>query len=302
VRLDLKARPLLEAMIAEVAGKAGARAPAHVILHFNPTFFAARGRMRLLDGEISGDILGLGAPALGELNEAELKAVLAHEFSHFSGNDVLYSTVVAPVYRGIGAALAGLTGRGGEGVIAVVRILSLPAALFLAAFYEFFSTIDAAMSRDRELRADRMAAELYGKAALTGALERVAVTATLFGKAASTLRPEEAAGFFAAFKDSAARDDEGRKAALAELAQADANSLDTHPSNAARAAALPELMGSEAGAPAIPLEPFDDDERRLSALGVEAFRLPLAGDEQAQADEHGEPSDTATADREDAPA
>lgn len=300
VRLDLNERPRLAAMVADVAGKAGARAPSHVILHFNPTFFAARGRMRLLDGEVSGDILGLGAPALAELKEAELKAVLAHEFAHFSGNDVLYSTVVAPVYRGIGAALSGLTGGGGEGVGAVVRILSLPAALFLASFHEFFSTIDAAMSRDRELRADRMAAELYGKAALTGSLQSVAVMASLFGKKAETLRPAEPEGFIAAFRDSAAADQEGRMAALAELAAAGAHALDTHPTNAARAAALPELAGSESGAPAAGFEPIDDDERRLSALVVQAFRLPLAGDEQAKADESGEPSDNLKADPEEA--
>jgi Zn-dependent protease with chaperone function len=300
VRLDLNERPRLAAMVADVAGKAGARAPSHVILHFNPTFFAARGRMRLLDGEVSGDILGLGAPVLAELKEAELKAVLAHEFAHFSGNDVLYSTVVAPVYRGIGAALSGLTGGGGEGVGAVVRILSLPAALFLASFHEFFSTIDAAMSRDRELRADRMAAELYGKAALTGSLQSVAVTASLFGKKAETLRPSEPEGFISAFRDSAAADQEGRMAVLAELAAAGAHALDTHPTNAARAAALPELAGSESGAPAAGFEPLDDDERRLSALVVQAFSLPLAGDEQAKADKSGEPSDNPKADPEDA--
>lgn len=151
VRLDLAARPRLAAIVAEVAEKTGAPMPAHVILHLEPTFFAARGKRRLFDGEISGDILGLGAPVVAELPEIELKAVLAHEFAHFSGNDVLYSTVVAPVYRGIGTSLAGLTNGGTGGVGTVVRLLSLPAILFLAAFHEFFSTIDAALSRDREL-------------------------------------------------------------------------------------------------------------------------------------------------------
>lgn len=124
---------------------------------------------------------------------------------------------------------------------------------------------------------------------MTGSLERVSVAAALFAKNAGTLRPTEPEAFIATFRETAAVDFEGRKAALAAITEADAHALDTHPSNAARAAALPELAGSETGAQVTQLEPFDDDERRLSAFVVAAFQLPLAGDD---ADSSGDVSST----------
>ena len=90
--------------------------------------------MKTLDGVVEGRTLAIGMPLLKELSLQELKAVLAHEFSHFSGNDTLYSVFVAPVYKSLGSAIEDLK----TFTFDSIKFLLLLQAMFLSASQSLF--------------------------------------------------------------------------------------------------------------------------------------------------------------------
>lgn len=280
IRLDLEGRPGLASAVADAAREVGTKSPDHVLLHLEPVFFVTQGRYKLLDREVSGRVLGLGAPLLRDIPPLRLRAILAHEFSHFAGGDVLYSGIVAPVYRGIGSALEVITNlRASTSLGAIAYILQLPSVLFLIAFLEYFRTIDAALDRDRELRADRKAAELFGKNAVADTLQEISIGAVEFGNAVRETRPETPAGLLAAVRGAIAADPEARRKALETLEATVPDAFDSHPGIRARIAALPDYPGTFASGDYRVTESLEDEERRLSELAVRALGIPLAGQE-----------------------
>lgn len=115
---------------------------------------------------------------LGRLDEPELEAVLAHELSHVAHRDVAVMTVAS--FLGLAAGLvvrfafyAGLFGgrRGGrEGGVPVVLIVMLVSAVVYAISF----LLTRALSRYRELSADRAAATVTGRpSTLAAALVKV---------------------------------------------------------------------------------------------------------------------------------
>jgi Zn-dependent protease with chaperone function len=275
--IERTSQPGLYAIADEVAALVGAKSPDRIILHVFPTFFVTQGRVSLLDGAASGRILALGMPLAGSLSPREFRSVLAHEFAHFAKGDLTYSTVVSPAYRALGTALQKLSSADpGGSTGAFMSILRAPSLIFLANSYEYFATIDRMLQRGREFRADRAAADLYGKASFVSALEKVAVRAELFGKVAETIRPMEAQSFFAQL-DAAidAKEDSAEEMLQALRAQAE-DPLDTHPTIAARATRLPDIAGSVPEDPAAALPSFEEEGRRLSALAVEKLGIELA--------------------------
>jgi len=279
VALDEEAQPGLAALVRDVAAKVGTPPPDRIILHAQPTFFVTRSAMKLLDGEASGRILALGMPILKGLSTRELQAVLAHEFAHFAGNDVLYSNVVAPAYRSLGVSfevLAKTEVSGSTG--AVMSYLRLPSLLFLAASHDYFATIDRMLSRGRELRADRVASTLYGKAALVSSLEKASVQGQLFDQLVGASPLEDPASLFAEIEGLLAANPSVKEAALSAIRDQRETALDSHPSLATRAESLPESSGSEPAAPDWDLSSLAGEERRLSILAVRRFNLPLASE------------------------
>jgi heat shock protein HtpX len=109
---------------------------------------------------------------LNQLNERELKGVVAHELSHVKNHDTLVMTAVATVAAFFayiiqfgGAAASSRDNRGG-GLVAMIlfAILGTLAALLIKAF----------VSRRREYRADATAARLLGDASgLSNALLKI---------------------------------------------------------------------------------------------------------------------------------
>jgi Zn-dependent protease with chaperone function len=284
IELEREGELGLYAMADDVARRVGARPVDRIILHLLPTFFVTQAKLELLDGKASGRILALGMPMLGLLSGRQLCAVLAHEFAHFAGKDVLYSTIVAPAYRGIGAAYESLAKpRAGGNVGAVMSILRLPSLLFLANSYEYFATIDRTLQRSRELRADRVAAELYGKASFVEALEKTSLRSALYGKVAGSFAFKEAGAFFSEVDAAIAAAPEAAATAAEELRAEAEDPLDSHPSFAARAAALPELAGSVPEDSIAETPCLEAEARRLSELAVNklglSLRRPLASAE-----------------------
>lgn len=105
------------------------------------------------------------------MDEAEVKAVLGHEFCHFTGSDTLYGSQVAPAYHSIQQGIASMKANMGNSLYLVVVFL-IP-LIVLWAYQMGFRTIDHALSRRRELRCDEIASQVYGQQAMAAALVKV---------------------------------------------------------------------------------------------------------------------------------
>ncbi len=123
---------------------------------------------------INKRVLTLGFCTLRFLTVGELKAILAHEYAHFSHSDTFYSRFIYQVHMSIEEALYGMAGAGGW--ITYVN----PFYWFLWLYYKSYSLLAAGYSRSREYLADRMAATLYGAAPFTSGLTKVSTDGTLF--------------------------------------------------------------------------------------------------------------------------
>jgi Zn-dependent protease with chaperone function len=119
-------------------------------------------------------VLTLGLSTLHFLTIDELRAILAHEYAHFSHKDTFYSRLLYQVDLSIGQALGGMAGTGGA-----FNYVN-PFYWFLVLYYKSYSLLSAGFSRSREFLADRMASTLYGSDVFASALAKVATDGALF--------------------------------------------------------------------------------------------------------------------------
>jgi len=111
-------------------------------------------------------ILGLGYAALRDLTVGELRAVLAHEYGHFSHGE----TRLAPVIRRAElTSILMLHGIARAGWMARLN----PAFWYLRTFIPVFFRLNRARDRRRELLADRVSALAYGGETFGRALSKV---------------------------------------------------------------------------------------------------------------------------------
>ena len=104
----------------------------------------------------------------------ELKAILAHEYAHFSHNDTLYNRFLAQVSLSIREARVGMAKAGGW-----VTLINP----FYWCFYLYaksYAMLSAGFSRSREYLADRMACCLFGADVFISARAKVITEGTLF--------------------------------------------------------------------------------------------------------------------------
>jgi|GEM_PF-1160728 len=119
-------------------------------------------------------VLTLGLSTMSALTISELKAILAHEYAHFSHQDTYYSRFIHQVTLSIQQALAGMTGAGGR-----LNYLN-PFFWFFWLYYHAYRMLACGFSRSREFLADRMAVSLYGKEAFISSLTKVATEGAMF--------------------------------------------------------------------------------------------------------------------------
>jgi Zn-dependent protease with chaperone function len=119
-------------------------------------------------------VLTLGLSTMHYLTVAELQAILAHEYAHFSHSDTFYSRFIYQVQLSIEQALNGMGQAGGK-----LNYVN-PFFWFLFLYYKSYNMLAAGFSRSREFLADRMASTLYGADVFTSALSKVVTDGTLF--------------------------------------------------------------------------------------------------------------------------
>ena len=162
----------LWAFVARVAESVGSKAPDTIIIGMVGNFYVTQAPVVLLDGtRLNGRTLYLSGPLLHLMDVEEVKAVLGHEFSHFTGNDTLYSSQVAPAHLSMRQGIAAMK-ENMQGNLLVAVAFLVPLAV-LQVCHAGFRIIDAWLSQRRELRCDEIASQVYGQDRMAGALVKV---------------------------------------------------------------------------------------------------------------------------------
>ena len=151
----------------------------------------------------------LSLPLCRILTTSELSAVIVHELAHFKGEDTAFSLNFYPIYRGTVAAIDGVAQTAGKitalgshipirgvGMLAVVGALTLCPSIFMLRFFlECFASAESAISRERELTADSLAAASMGPISIASALFKIHAFAGLWPCLSSILRDALLAGY-----------------------------------------------------------------------------------------------------------
>jgi Zn-dependent protease with chaperone function len=137
--------------------------PDQVIVGIDDNFFVTEVPVRADGKMLGGRTLFASLALLKQLHVAEADGVLAHELAHFSGADTFYSKKTAPLLAGYQRYLEALY-RGGIGRAVFY---------FMNCFRSLFELSLGKRRREREFRADRIAAEITSPRDVAGALLRI---------------------------------------------------------------------------------------------------------------------------------
>jgi len=167
--------------INELCNRMNTKVPDCILLHAEPTFFVQQGKISTFSGTAKGRILAIGMPLLDYLSENELRAILAHEFAHFTGRDTIYSSYVLPVYTSTITAITNMKNynSNGENSGWLMLPMILP-ILILSAYYNKFYLSNMKRSREREKRADVIACQYCGCEDFKNALTKVVGISRIF--------------------------------------------------------------------------------------------------------------------------
>jgi Zn-dependent protease with chaperone function len=183
VHVDLASEPGLRATLEEVAAQIGTRTVDRVYMtpDTNLAVFERKGGERCLV---------VGAAVLEGMPLDSFKAILAHEYGHFSNRDTAGGGFALGVRRSLLTFIIGLAESGQANPLN-------PAWWFARGFYNIFLRVSQGASRLQEILADRRAAEAYGGAAFANGLKHVLAcdlrfeehVNTTIGKALKTREP-----------------------------------------------------------------------------------------------------------------
>jgi Zn-dependent protease with chaperone function len=123
--------------------------PDQIIFGIDDNFYVTEFPLKVNGQLYKGRTLFLSLSMLKVLSKSEADAVIAHELGHFSGQDTLYSKKISPLMRRYNAYLKALYEGG----------VSRPIFYFMAFFWSLYQISLSRLSRQREFRADMIAAE-----------------------------------------------------------------------------------------------------------------------------------------------
>ncbi len=150
----------------------GARPPDAIVAGLEPNFYVTEANVICLDGKLKGRTMFVSLPLCRILSLGEMRAVLGHELAHYKGLDTRFSQRFYPIYRGATQGLvniaSGFSEKGGAG-----QLVLLPAFATLSYFLDSFSESEKAISRERELAADKEAANIDSARNLAIALAKL---------------------------------------------------------------------------------------------------------------------------------
>ena len=229
-RLDEYTCPDLFRMIREVASATGQAEPSEVyLLNEVNAWVTQRGGVM---GFGSRRVMGIGFPLLQGLSIEEVKAILAHEFGHYSSGDVALGPWIYKTRAAISRAIAGVH----------ESWLEAP----FQWYGKLFLKITHSISRQQEFIADQIAAKVTSAAAAASALRQVTALSPAFqAYVGQELVPVMRAGFmppiasgFASYLREDRIADWARRVVEHEEQEGTTDEFDTHPSLKERLGAL----------------------------------------------------------------
>jgi Zn-dependent protease with chaperone function len=147
-----------------ICDKVGTARPDQVIVGIDDNFFVTELPITVDGKTYSNRSLYVSLSLLKQMSGGEADAVLAHEMAHFSGNDTLYSKKISPLLVRYGAYLQALYEGG----------VTRPIFYFMHCFRALYELSLSKLSREREFRADRIAADVTSPRDFAAALLRIA--------------------------------------------------------------------------------------------------------------------------------
>ncbi|HKC14211.1 MAG TPA: M48 family metallopeptidase, partial [Vicinamibacteria bacterium] len=246
-RLEKGKHPRLQQVLDEVAQQIGTRSVNNVYLTPGTEFAVTErgGLTKQLRG-VSERCLILGVGVLDGMKVGPFKAVLAHEYGHFSNRDTAGGGFALTVLRSL-LRMAYSLAQGG------VAAWYNPAWLFLAGFNRVFLRISQGASRLQEIMADRWAAFAYGAEAFEQGLRHVVERSVRFQAHANSSLREVVDGKLAlanlyAFRPSKGPVEGEIVEAVDKLIHAKPSPYDSHPSPVERLALVHSLPKRRSGA------------------------------------------------------
>lgn len=158
--------PKLFDFIDDIAARLDVKAPFEIHLFTAAT--ASISAERSWTGRVRKLSIGIGMPLFAWLSEAELGAVIAHEFGHFVGGDVSLAPWVYRTRVSIGSAIHELDDS--------VFFLDEP----FRRYGNWFLRLSGAVSRAQEYSADALGARHFGADAMCDALQKIHLVAPVW--------------------------------------------------------------------------------------------------------------------------
>jgi Zn-dependent protease with chaperone function len=278
LRLDLRGQPLLRALLDDVASRVGTRAVDNVYLTpgTDVAVMERGGLARQLRGATERCLV-LGVGVLDGFRIGPLKAVLAHEYGHFSNRDTAGGGFALAVRRSLVTMARTLAENG-------AAAWYNPVWLFLNGFYRVFLRVSQGASRLQEVLADRWAAMTYGSKAFEEGLRHVIERSIRFDAAAGRALAEVArrhavANLYAPSASSQEADPEVEQAIKAALMRKP-SPYDSHPSPSERTRWVRALNAKGTAATPADAEPawslFADPERLQREMTEAVVRMVTA--------------------------
>ncbi|WP_442482657.1 M48 family metallopeptidase [Aeoliella sp. SH292] len=181
--IDEQQAPALWQRLRALCSKVGTEPPDQVIAGIDDNFFVTEHPVTVGDKVYQGRTLYVSLALLKQLDGEEADAVMAHEMAHFSGQDTTFSKKISPLLTRYELYLQALGSN----------LLTRPVFYFMACFRGLYELSLGRQSRQREFRADRVAAETTSPKAMVSALLRIAAYSKYRGSIEEKLFEEQQA-------------------------------------------------------------------------------------------------------------
>lgn len=125
-------------------------------------------------------VLMIGLASIYGLSVSEFKAVLAHEYGHFSNKDTNWGVYTATLHKSLIGSVQSLASTGRLGVVL------LPGLWLMTLYLKLFDHVTGGFSRMGEVSADSRALTHYGKGAFSSGLTKISYNDYVFSQIIET--------------------------------------------------------------------------------------------------------------------
>ena len=164
VSLDREKSPALWEHVEALCKRLGTEPPRTILGGIDNNFFVTEHPVHVGSRVFEGRSLFVSLSLLKRLSKPEADAVLAHEMAHFSGDDTSFSRKLSPLLMRYVHYMQALS----------ASALTRPIFYFMLCYFSLFQISLGRRRRERELRADRIAADVTSPQSVGHALLKVA--------------------------------------------------------------------------------------------------------------------------------